>query len=309
MHNLCNHRAKLCPAHGTPEIGRTRSVMPGIFTITPYARRHRRDTLSLLAHNHRVHSHLDWHETDQWLNSDGVHLRLGWQDERLVGLLGASRPVGMTSWMRLVAAQNGLDFAPLFNILWDDVSRVLKLQDVQTVLVLIIDDWIARYLSALGFHSVETVITLRRDGGRLPVPTSGPVALRVATRDDLEQIAQVDAAAFASAWQISLPDIRSAERIAYSVTVAHIDSTLVGYQLTTLYRASAHLARLAVIPEAQGQGVGSVLLDDLIRRFSRRGIQTMTVNTQASNLQSQRLYRRFGFQRTGYDLPVWAIDL
>jgi RimJ/RimL family protein N-acetyltransferase len=35
----------------------------------------------------------------------------------------------------------------------------------------------------------------------------------------------------------------------------------------------------------------------------------MSVNTQAHNLASQRLYRHFGFRRNGYDPPVWSLDI
>ena len=47
----------------------------------------------------------------------------------------------------------------------------------------------------------------------------------------------------------------------------------------------------------------------MLRHFWRRGVYGVTVNTQDSNLASQRLYAKFGFARTGYDLPVWVADL
>jgi ribosomal protein S18 acetylase RimI-like enzyme len=84
---------------------------------------------------------------------------------------------------------------------------------------------------------------------------------------------------------------------------------MVGYQLSTTFRSTGHLARLAVLPSMQGQGVGSALLDDMIRRFGRHDILTVTVNTQSGNYRSQRLYHHYGFRRNGYDLPVWQADL
>jgi ribosomal protein S18 acetylase RimI-like enzyme len=92
-------------------------------------------------------------------------------------------------------------------------------------------------------------------------------------------------------------------------TVAERDSAIIGYQLSTLYFDGGHLARLAVHPSAQGGGVGAALLHDLIQRFMRRGVGSITVNTQASNTRSQRLYQRFGFERNGYDLPVWIAEI
>jgi ribosomal protein S18 acetylase RimI-like enzyme len=66
---------------------------------------------------------------------------------------------------------------------------------------------------------------------------------------------------------------------------------------------------LAILPAAQGQGVGAQLLSDMVMRFTRRGFRSFTVNTQETNERSQRLYQRFGFVRNGYDLPVWFIHL
>ncbi len=84
---------------------------------------------------------------------------------------------------------------------------------------------------------------------------------------------------------------------------------MVGYQLSTLYRDGLHLARLATLPEVQGQGIGGVLLGQLIDQFARRGVLSVTVNTQRSNLQSQRLYQRYGFDLTGLDMDVWMIHI
>jgi ribosomal protein S18 acetylase RimI-like enzyme len=66
-----------------------------------------------------------------------------------------------------------------------------------------------------------------------------------------------------------------------------------------------HLARLAVLPAYQGRGVGYALVNDLLRQFVFRGIFRVTVNTQADNHASLRLYENMGFQRTGESYPVY----
>ena len=108
---------------------------------------------------------------------------------------------------------------------------------------------------------------------------------------------------------MSLQDLRQAYRIASSCTVAVKDERILGFQVSTFFFDGAHLARLAVHPSTQGQGIGGALLGDLLERYTRRGIQMMTVNTQESNHQSRRLYERFGFEPNGYDLPYWSVHL
>jgi ribosomal-protein-alanine N-acetyltransferase len=104
-------------------------------------------------------------------------------------------------------------------------------------------------------------------------------------------------------------ELHQAQRVAAFCTLAKHNDSIVGYQISTQYRDGAHLARLGVDPEWQGQGIGTLLLQNLLSRFYQRQITTVTVNTQASNIRSQRLYRDFGFYRNGYDLPVWSVSL
>src|SRR6185369_15396972 len=138
----------------------------------------------------------------------------------------------------------------------------------------------------------------------LPIPNEAPppgLSIRLNEPGDLAAILAVDNHAFTPPWQMERDELRAAVRISACCTVAERDGELIGYQLSTLYFDGAHLARLAVVPETQGIGMARALLIDLLRRFERRGVRTMTVNTQSSNTRSQRLYIGFGFERTGYD--------
>jgi ribosomal protein S18 acetylase RimI-like enzyme len=105
---------------------------------------------------------------------------------------------------------------------------------------------------------------------------------------------------------MSASDLRQAMRMAASSTVAMMTTTIVGYQISTMYFDGSHLARLAVRPEIQTRGVGTALVSDVLRRFARRGVASMTVNTQLTNERSQHVYERLGFERNGYDLAVWT---
>jgi ribosomal protein S18 acetylase RimI-like enzyme len=79
--------------------------------------------------------------------------------------------------------------------------------------------------------------------------------------------------------------------------------------LTTTSAWGGHLARLAVDPEWQGQGVGHALVNHLLREITRQGIHRLTVNTQRTNWKSINLYRRLNFLETGDQYPVFAIQL
>lgn len=256
-----------------------------------------------------VHTHLDWHDSRTWLETFDSPVRLAWDGERLCGMIAASVPMDGTSWLRLIGIADHTDSEALFKVLWHDIRAILHDEGVHTVAVLVIDDWLTPYVTRAGFSYEEDIITLRREGKNLPPLREHTLSIRHTAPEDIRRITEVDQRAFVAPWQLTFADLRQAKRIAASCTVAEYNGEIVGYQLSTLFRHSGHLARLAVLPEMQGKGVGSVLLDDLIQRFLRRSIATVTVNTQSSNIRSQRVYERYGFSRNGYDLPVWMTKI
>lgn len=284
------------------------------FTLTTYKRAHRQSVLDLLFQSGRIHTHLDWHESAAWLDTHEVPIRLAWLDNRrLVGVMAASESMDGTCWLRLIAVDDSISARAVIEPLWQTLAADLRESGVHTTYVLILNDWLEPQVKdTLGFTQCEEIITLKRVGPNLPPynpnSTAAPV-IRTAERADMETMVAVDQIAFHPPWQLTRSDLWQARRMSASCTVALHDDRIIGYQLSTLFRQSAHLARLAVLPELQGGGVGSALVDHMIRYFLRRGVRSITVNTQLSNHRSQRLYERYGFRRNGYDLAVWQAHL
>lgn len=256
-----------------------------------------------------VHTHLDWYDTDAWLENRESCTQLAWYKGRLVGLMANSRPLNGASWLRVASLHEKSNQPEVMCALWEAMLEVLRPLGLRTVAVLVMHDWLTPHLRALGFHYSEEIITLARYGHEIPEQRPDRPLVRVTETRDLPKLAQVDHAAFPPPWQLSEEELRQAHRMCSSCTIALHDNTILGYQLSTLYFDGAHLARLAVAPQAQGHGVGGALLADVLTRFFRRGIYAMTLNTQSSNHQSQQLYTRFGFRPNGYDLPYWSIDV
>lgn len=262
--------------------------------------------LDLAFQSNLVHTHLDWHEISAWLEIPDVPMRLAWEGGRLAGVMAASTPLNNTCWLRLIAISEGVAAAPVMGKLWEHTENLLAKRGVHMVFLLISHNWLLDHMTRMQFVYDEDIITLRRDGTDIPPPRLTPFSVRSAVQDDLPRMVAVDQTAFPPPWQLTYDDLHEARRMSISCTVATLNSAIVGYQLSTQHRQSGHLARLAALPEYQGQGMGGALLDDLIRRLLQRSIRTLTVNTQASNIRSQRLYQRYGFVRNGYDLPVWV---
>jgi len=277
--------------------------------VVQFARHQRRAVQQLIGRADSVHTHLDWFETEHWLEDTPPLAWVAYQGTRVIGFLGLSLPLDGASWVRLAVVDDGYAPEAVLGRLWQRAADALPAHDVKRVALLVINAWVAPYFETFGFRRFDEVITMRRASRDIPDATAHAFQVRPLLPNELATIIDVDQAAFTSPWHMSADEIRQAARMAASVTVATDDSRVVGYQLSTLYFDGAHLARLAVLPTFQGQGVGKTLLHDLVLRFAQRGVYAFTVNTQETNIQSQRLYSHFAFKRNGYDLPVYVYDV
>lgn len=74
---------------------------------------------------------------------------------------------------------------------------------------------------------------------------------------------------------------------------------VVGYAGLCDYPDEAWVQTIAVAPAAQGTGLGSRLLLELLAETDRRHQRVVSLEVRADNLAARRLYERHGFTRTG----------
>ena len=60
-----------------------------------------------------------------------------------------------------------------------------------------------------------------------------------------------------------------------------------------------HIATIASHPQMRGQGIGEVLLIDLLRESQRQNALNATLEVRVSNIVAQRLYTKYGFEEVG----------
>ena len=280
-------------------------------TLSPWQRQYRLGAQDLLVTSFHVHTHLDWIEVEDWLTGSGSPIRVASRGPRVAGLMGFSTPLQGAVWLRVAAIADYQDTNGLMLALWEDLKPELRALGATQAAALLMRDWPDRYLPRMGFHFLEDIITLRRSDAREPAeqPVAG-FTVRQMRDEDLPAVVATDHAAFDPPWQMGAAELRgAAEAAAHSTVAIAEDGTIAGYQMSTLYFDGAHLARLAVAPAARSKGVGRMLVSGMLRHFWRRGVYGVTVNTQDSNIASQRVYTRLGFARTGFDLPVWLAEL
>ena len=82
-------------------------------------------------------------------------------------------------------------------------------------------------------------------------------------------------------------------------TVAALEGRIVGYLGVMFVLDELHINTIGTLPDFEGRGVATSLMDDAWRDAKERGIKRATLEVAASNLRAQRLYYRYGFKPVG----------
>ena len=194
--------------------------------------------------------------------------------------------------------------------LWEPVAAALSRRRVQSVVHIAAAEWLHAPLQRLGFQISDTLEVLQRGVGIDHASDGvGPATLRSARPDDIPALQAVDSAAFAPPWRATAADLTGLLVMSSYVVVAEMEGQVMGYAVSDVRGEFGVLARLAVQPTAQGQGLGRQLLTDALRFCRRSGARSVSLNTNASNQASQRLYAQQGFRLLGKRTPVMTFRL
>ncbi|MCZ6528816.1 MAG: GNAT family N-acetyltransferase [Chloroflexi bacterium] len=254
------------------------------------------------------HVHLDW--LDPTSLTEKEPFILATVGKTAAGTLGCPPDLPGVAWVRTFAVAEGYDVQEMWEVLWTEgVSRLLKL-NVGRVGALALEDWLERLVLEAGFERTNSVIFYEiglEPGAGASRDT--PRQLRSIRSADLQAILELDRRAFEPMWQLSGDSLAEAITQASSASLIEDQGEVLGYQITTSSPFGAHLARLAVQPSHQREGLGTALVNDAIESIQQIGLGQLSVNTQEKNTSSRRLYEKLGFRTTGKEFPVFEIQL
>jgi len=266
------------------------------------------------------HIHVDWRLPVDWLGSPSFVVipaakqetgrllsKLFAPQERLAACLVATADPLPAAWVRVAAVDHMPDTPEMLGRMLAVVEASLRETAVTQLGWLVGQDWPNRWLPELGFertNAIETYVKEDFDLPRFHAPSD--LTLRPAHTPDFAILAEMEKSAFEPLWRFSRETLALAYRDALCFDVAEWNGRLVGYQLSSSGPYSAHLVRLTIARDAQGQGVGSALLAQAIHTYRRLGLRRVTLNTQIDNVTSQHLYQKFGFYATGEQAPIWS---
>jgi ribosomal protein S18 acetylase RimI-like enzyme len=254
----------------------------------------------------RVHRHLDWRPPLEWINHPPC--LVAEHNGAISSALFCPPDPPEVAWIRLFVVMSGDSVRETWEALWPEALQQLRAPGMVAGAIPL-QAWFRTLLEESGFYEAQKIVLLtwNRDEPLPPARPNAPL-IRPMTPDDITEVEEIDNRSFGKVWRNSRESIGLAFRQSAISTVAEDDSGLLGYQISTASPMGGHLARLAVLPDRQGQGIGFALTRDLLDEFYRRGAQRVSVNTQENNEISIALYQKLGFHQTGEDYPVYLFN-
>ncbi len=276
-------------------------------TSRPAAYSDQEGLLHLLRDAQSIHRHLDWHQPLEWLGEEPF-----WLMENSLRLQAAlampSDPPGV-AWIRIFACLQSSRMLEAWQSLLEQCLSFYRNKPAY-IAAIGLTSWFSNLLLGSGFHEYQDIVILQQSltDACLGKPKHPGLVIRPIRSTDMESVLQTDQTAFETIWQVSAQGLAHACQIATYTSVAEMEGKIIGYQLSTSNPFSGHLARLAVLPEYQGKGIGTALVHDLQEFFLNMGIGELTVNTQNTNTTSLHLYQKLGFAMTGERFPVYLLE-
>jgi len=268
-----------------------------------------REVANLIHFETHVHRHLDWRPPLEWIGCDPF--LVAEENGNIVATLACPPDNTNTAWIRLFASAANVPQKKLWDALWIEArTQLIGQNEIVWAAAIPLQPWFKTLVKEVGYEETQKVVLLDWENGDLPPDRPHPeVRIETMTVDDLECVHQIDELSFAPIWINSRNSLEHAFKQASVATVGIIDRRIIGYQISTATPVGGHLARLAVHPEHQAQGIGYAILRDLLQRFEHRESRRITVNTQQDNLASLALYKKAGFNLTGEQYPVYVYSI
>jgi ribosomal protein S18 acetylase RimI-like enzyme len=211
--------------------------------------------------------------------------------------------------LRAVMARSREALAPFLAGTLPALERDLAEAGAQWSAIISPPDWLARALGRHGYAAFCDVVVYRLESLTPGVLGNPDILIREATTADWAAILTVDEAAFEPFWRYP-PALVGASLIECPQRLVAIEGgTVVGYLFASRHAGRMHIDRLGVHPRWQGHGVGLRLMTTALDSAYRDGATTATLNTQADNYTSRRLYERLGFGLTPQHFAYWAHPL
>ena len=127
--------------------------------------------------------------------------------------------------------------------------------------------------------------------------SSQSITLRVMQPEDLAAVCAIEQQVQYAPWSEKLfADGLQRHRCIVAINQQH---QIVGFSIVQFIVDEAHLLNIAVEPNQQKQGIGKLLLDDVLANSQQQKATTIFLEVRDSNQRAIQLYQAAGFNEIG----------
>ncbi len=224
----------------------------------------------------------------------------------LRGVMMVENQTPQNALMIAVAVHDNSKISTFLDLVLPPIEDALRVQGIKYLSQIGKAEWLSHELLKRGFTLHEKIITYQRRSQPLPSVTPHPqLAIRQVHIANLPALVKLDKLIFGSSWHKPGSAFKEAIQRAPIFVVGYINNTPIAYAWCDQQKNHAHLTRIGTHPDYQGQGIGAQLLHYVLDNAQKMAIKTVSLNTQKSNLRSQELYKRFGFEEINRDVGMY----
>lgn len=128
------------------------------------------------------------------------------------------------------------------------------------------------------------------------VDRSAPT-FRAMCEDDLDAVMEIELLGYAQPWTRGI--FHDCLRVGYLCRVLEVDGVIQAYGVMSSGGGEAHVLNLCVRRQAQRQGLGRLMLGQLMEAARRLHVDLMLLEVRPSNRAALALYRSMGFSEVG----------
>ena len=251
-----------------------------------------------------IHLHADWSNIYDWIEQPGSRLFV--KNDQIKGYVAATLDPAPVAWVRALGIGMFNPQRALIDLM-SELEAPLREQGADRIACVASMPWLDHELPTVGFEHRHTMGTMLKSDMTIPDLPPANVLIRKVDSAEFHAVAAIDQSAFDNPlWWHSAKQLERGAQHALQFDVAFDGHYPIGFIYgVKAARREAHIVRVAVAPSHHGRGIGAALLTHALREYERNGLHKVTLNTQASNVQAHKLYRRFGFEMADKRYSIW----
>ena len=125
------------------------------------------------------------------------------------------------------------------------------------------------------------------------------ITVRPMVMTDVDGVMAVEHDSFLTPWSRSAFEEELAQNRLARYIVAEENGAIVGYAGTWLVINEAHVTNVAVSSQRRREGIGRLLMQNLMELARENGMESMTLEVRVSNAAARHLYQQLGFVEAG----------